>query len=492
VTPDETSRLQEQLSIAEEKIKQLNLTLSRTRVQLSRTASINARRRVKGNNPAERLRILVQQWRQQQIPESGIANAMVSVMSGSKKLKEEVSAQMIENDQDFSTLQTHFKLIMYKELKYKFRPWMCLQQIDLNPTVSFRGYEIIRNVEFAEDNNQRYRRGLLSSRHKLGRLCRQLESYGAGILPYTITENSVKFNVRVAVEFLLKKHGLWEHVMSGNRTTVAATCDGGEITWSLSHVSAGIKIVDSRSKNPVTGEPLFGLSGHDKVQSKFHCYPLFIILAKDNKELYQTHLSQFFTEVNQLEDEYPEGIVVVQGADMCSLQKTLGTGGAMKAKTYACYCCTIHRDDLCKPNNTPCDDCVLLHNTGPCYHKSECDETILERMKEERDEILTSWPHLHSLPYGRLSRLRCGDSEQTVQAANQDPLHIEYEPIRRGDKLAFRNLLEAEARLRNLNHLLTLPTNELRVNLHEILIMERAYQLLCDVINATNFDEAMI
>ena len=79
-----------------------------------------------------------------------------------------------------------------------------------------------------------------------------------------------------------------------------------------------------------------------------------------------------------------------------------------------------------------------------------------------------------------------------MQAANQDPLHIEYEPIRRGDKLAFRNLLEAEARLRNLNHLLTLPTNELRVNLHEILIMERAYQLLCDVINATNFDEAMI
>ncbi len=47
VTPDETSRLQEQLSLAEEKIKQLNLTLSRTRVQLSRTASINARRRVR-------------------------------------------------------------------------------------------------------------------------------------------------------------------------------------------------------------------------------------------------------------------------------------------------------------------------------------------------------------------------------------------------------------------------------------------------------------
>jgi len=248
-------------------------------------------------------------------------------------------------------------------------------------------------------------RGLLSSRHKIGTLCRQLKTYGASILPYTLMENSVKFDLKVAVDFLLKKHGLWEFVLSSDHTTVAATCDEGEITWSLSHVSAGIKIVDIRSKNPLTGKPLFGRSSHDRVQSKFHCYPLYIILARDNKELYQTHLSQFFHEVNQLEEEYPEGIVVVQGADMCSLQKTLGTGGAMKANTYACFCCSIHWDDLTKPSETPCDDCMHLNRTQPCYQRSECDETIIEWMKEERDECLRNWPHLQSLPYGRLSRL---------------------------------------------------------------------------------------
>jgi hypothetical protein len=461
-------------------------------MKLSRTAPINARRRVRGNNPAERLRLLVQQWRHQQIPMSGIADAMVTVISDSKKLKEEVTTQIINQDQEFEQLSKHFKMVMYKELQHKFRPWMCLQQIDLNPTVSFCGYDIIRNVEFAEENNPRYQRGLFSSRHKLGRLCRKLEAYGESILPYRIAENSVKFDMKVAVEFLLKKHGLWDYVVSGEHTTVAATCDGGEITWSLSHVSAGIKIVDSRAKDPSNGEPLFGLSGHDKVQSKFHCYPLYIILAKDNKELYQTHLSQFFNEVNQLEEDYPEGIVVVQGADMCSLQKTLGTGGAMKAKKYACYCCTIHRDELTKPNENPCNDCTRLQNTQPCYHKSECDENILERMKEERDECLVNWPHLQSLPYGRLSRLRCGDTEETMQATNRDPLHIEYEPISRGEKVAYCNLLEMEAKLRNLAHLVRLPTNELRIHLHEVLLMEKAYQLLCDVINASNFDEAMI
>jgi hypothetical protein len=52
--------------------------------------------------------------------------------------------------------------------------------------------------------------------------------------------------------------------------------------------------------------------------------------------------------------------------------------------------------------------------------------------------------------------------------SSQDPFHIEFEPRRRGDKVAFHKLLEAEAQLRNLNHLLTLPTNELKIHLHEI------------------------
>jgi len=39
-----------------------------------------------------------------------------------------------------------------------------------------------------------------------------------------------------------------------------------------------------------------------------------------------------------------------------------------------------------------------------------------------------------------------------MQAANRDPLHIEYEPIRRGEKVAYRNLLEMEAKVRNLAH----------------------------------------
>jgi hypothetical protein len=42
VMPEETARLQAQQSLAEEKIQQLNLSLSRTHKQLSWTASVNA------------------------------------------------------------------------------------------------------------------------------------------------------------------------------------------------------------------------------------------------------------------------------------------------------------------------------------------------------------------------------------------------------------------------------------------------------------------
>jgi hypothetical protein len=88
-----------------------------------------------------------------------------------------------------------FEAKIIKEIKYKFRPWICLQQLDLCATVSFRAFHIIRKIEFCEDERQRYRRGILPSRYKLGKICRQLENYGKDLLPFTLTEKSSKFDV---------------------------------------------------------------------------------------------------------------------------------------------------------------------------------------------------------------------------------------------------------------------------------------------------------
>jgi hypothetical protein len=108
---------------------------------------------------------------------------------------------------------------------------------------------------------------------------------------------------------------------------MSATVDGGDLAWKLTQMSAGIKMFDPKTKDLLSGELLFGESGHTNVQSQSVCYPLHIIIAKDNKELYQRHLNSFFREINTIKDQHPNSIKFIQGAaDMCSLQKTLNTG----------------------------------------------------------------------------------------------------------------------------------------------------------------------
>jgi hypothetical protein len=53
----------------------------------------------------------------------------------------------------------------------------------------------------------------------------------------------------------------------------------------------------------------------------------------------------------------------------------------MKNKKYGCYCCNIHKDDLAKPNSTPCPECMRLGIDEACYHQEVSDEALMERLK---------------------------------------------------------------------------------------------------------------
>jgi uncharacterized protein CbrC (UPF0167 family) len=488
VQSERVLQLEEELRIANEAIDDLQKRLRKATNHCHRLK--NPR---KGSNPYRNTCSLLSSWKKTNQSLDTVANGIVKAISEKRFIRDHFCNSVLTYEDSFVEIKKHYENKIYQELKYKFRPWVCLQQIDMNPTVSFRSYDIIRRIEFANDNNEKYRRGLFASRHKLGRLCRQLETFGQNILPYQIFSNSVKFNVERAVQFLLERHGLWQAVLSEERVLLAATVDGGELSWNLSHVSAGVKIVDPNAKDPVSNELLFGESGHDRVQSKFHCYPLHIIIAKDNKQLYQSHLSDFFRDVNTFEEQHP-GLDVVQEADMCSLIKTLGKGGAMKVKKFACYCCNVHRDDLVKPLDPPCNDCVRLNRTHrPCYHTPICDEALLERLREERDELVSHWGHLQQFEaFQTLSRLRFGNTDLSVNSSISDPFHIEYQPQSRQDRILFRNLLDAEARLRGFNEWNNLNVAELKLQLHEVLMIEKKYELLTHILAASNLDEAMI
>ena len=83
----------------------------------------------------------------------------------------------------------------YKKLREKFKPWVCLRELDLAATVSLRGYDVIRRIEFHEEENKKYKRGLFQSRFQITRLARDLELHAKTILPFELTTNSVKFNI---------------------------------------------------------------------------------------------------------------------------------------------------------------------------------------------------------------------------------------------------------------------------------------------------------
>ena len=106
------------------------------------------------------------------------------------------------------------------------------------------------------------------------------------------------FSYREYTDYILSQFGLLDVVNDPSTTDpvkVAVSFDGGSISRFLGHVTAGFKLVDKRCINPKTGEPLFGISGNEKVQSHIHCFPIKVAFAKDTKLLYQLEYSEFFS-----------------------------------------------------------------------------------------------------------------------------------------------------------------------------------------------------
>jgi hypothetical protein len=178
---------------------------------------------------------------------------------------------------------------------------------------------------------------------------------------------------------------------------------------------------------------------------------------------------------------------------MCLLHKTLGVGGGMNVSILACYCCNCHRDNLLKLMDTQCYDCICQGITHLCYHTPVSDKGFIEQMREEREDQLTAWPHLKNFPFIGRSRLRCGNTVvSNVLPPDRDPLHIEFIPATRMERDQQRTLFKQELLLRNLVHLSDRPASEIQICLQEVLLVEKTFLALDNVVKAKTFEEAMI
>jgi hypothetical protein len=73
-------------------------------------------------------------------------------------------------------------------------------ELDKVATVSFRGYEVIRKIEFYGEESK-YKKGLFYNRMELSRLSRLLEQYGESILPLPLMQLSLISMLRLSSFF---------------------------------------------------------------------------------------------------------------------------------------------------------------------------------------------------------------------------------------------------------------------------------------------------
>jgi hypothetical protein len=102
----------------------------------------------------------------------------------------------------------------------------------------------------------------------------------------------VKLKIPTAICFNFERYGLWDYIERKEEVIAAATVDGGELTWRLTQISAGIKIV-------ILGQLIQSLvdccsvSQVTKISSHAHCvcpctYILQRIIVNFIADIYQT------------------------------------------------------------------------------------------------------------------------------------------------------------------------------------------------------------
>ncbi len=156
---------------------QLNSLKAKVRKQLKQVHNTNHyHKRINDGSAKKETQQLIRKLRDTNIDSAEIVKGIIDTLMSNTYLRRSVLPALKDHLDAHPKFSAFFETKIIEGIRYKFRPWICLQQLDLCATVSFRAFDIIRKIEFCNDEKQRYRRGLLPSRFTLGRMCRQLEN----------------------------------------------------------------------------------------------------------------------------------------------------------------------------------------------------------------------------------------------------------------------------------------------------------------------------
>jgi hypothetical protein len=217
--------------------------------------------------------------------------------------------------------------------------------------------------------------------------------------------------------------------------------DGADLSRNVTHVTAGVKINDPHSIDPVSGLPI-GVKNLKKVQSRELCFPFKTLLAKDSKELCDNHFGDFFAFFKEVNANGLDGgairINVTSPQDQSSFWKALKRGGACKvAKNFCPHCCACTSDEVIKPKKVKCTRCQETAREN-CYHWDVGNMACMERLQGKLGVLKAWYPYLVDLSV--LSRLKiCLDESQVNKLT--DKTNIAFQPWNRGEKNNLERLL---------------------------------------------------
>jgi hypothetical protein len=266
--------------------------------------------------------------------------------------------------------------------------------------LNISGLELLRKgIEGDENGRVKYGGGWLTTKYYLQTANSKVHAAAQGVIPFqeipTMDLDGFAFDYSKILIFLLEMFQLDDIVRDPTQAPVqlACTLDGADISKFVSHVTAGIKILDPRAIDPISHLPI-GLQGSKKVQSRDLCFPFKMILTRDTKTLYQEQFKDFFDFFSRLNQEgIPElgsnPIMVSSPQDMSSMWKALGRGGGCKVKTYFCYCCAMTSKESATPRKISCQSC-MDRGRKKCYHTDTGDAATLQRLNIDLQQMTTT------------------------------------------------------------------------------------------------------
>jgi hypothetical protein len=192
----------------------------------------------------------------------------------------------------------------------------------------------------------------------------ELHQIGQGLVPFSRKESQhgemFQYDYERFLRFVLKVFQL-DDIAQRESVELSITLDGAELCDGISHLTAGIKIMDGRAINPQTGVPLCTADDDNfgsifSNQSRNFCFAIKSLIGKDSKKAYKefSDFFKFFEGVKRFgipASEVGQQLMpmdVWSPQDLSSIWKCLNTGsGAHKnGNNHFCHLCASCGNDI--------------------------------------------------------------------------------------------------------------------------------------------------